>query len=73
MNATRIRELNDNFRFDPQWLGRLMITCGLQEKGAGFVEKAVIATRTFDRFNGENDPHGEHDFGSFVLEGETVF
>jgi len=27
----------------------------------------------FDDFNADNDPHGEHDFGSFELEGEKLF
>ena len=56
MSTARIRELNDTFRLDPQRWGRLMITCGLQEMGAAFVEKAIIAARTFDRFTSDNDP-----------------
>ena len=27
----------------------------------------------FDDFNEDNDPHREHDFGSFELEGEKLF
>ena len=27
----------------------------------------------FDDFNADNDPHREHDFGSFELEGEKLF
>jgi len=73
MSAARIRELNDAFRLDPQRWGRLMITCGVQEMGAAFVEKAIIAARTFDRFTPDNDPHGEHDFASMIIDGTTVF
>jgi hypothetical protein len=29
--------------------------------------------RAFDAFTPDNDPHGERDFGSFELEGRTVF
>ena len=29
--------------------------------------------RTFDAFNGDNDPHGEHDFVSFEHEGVEYF
>ena len=29
--------------------------------------------RTFDDFTPENDPHGEHDFGSFEHKGRTIF
>ena len=28
---------------------------------------------TFDDFCQANDPHGEHDFGSFEAEGHTIF
>ena len=27
----------------------------------------------FNRFNADNDPHGEHDFGNFKLGGESYF
>ena len=29
--------------------------------------------RTFDDFTEDNDPHGEHDFGSFEQNGQTIF
>ena len=29
--------------------------------------------RAYDRFTADNDPHGEHDFGSFELSGERLF
>lgn len=28
---------------------------------------------SFDRFNGDNDPYGEHDFGSLAWEGQKIF
>ena len=28
---------------------------------------------SFDRFDEENDPYGEHDFGALELEGERLF
>ena len=33
----------------------------------------MTAVRGFDTFTENNDPHGEHDFGSIEVEGETVF
>lgn len=33
----------------------------------------IEAIRNFDSFSGENDPHGEHDFGSVVVAGEKYF
>ena len=37
--------------------------------------KAMVIRRvaTFSDFNEENDPHGEHDFGSFTLAGRKFF
>ena len=29
--------------------------------------------QSFAAFDAENDPHGEHDFGNFELDGETYF
>ena len=29
--------------------------------------------RQFDRFDSDNDPHGEHDFGSFEIAGQNFF
>jgi hypothetical protein len=42
-------------------------------RGNGFVDRAMIAVREFSDFTEDNDPHGEHDFGSFELDGETLF
>ena len=34
---------------------------------------AIRKVATFDDFNADNDPHGEHDFGSFDLAGDKFF
>ena len=34
---------------------------------------ALQKAATFDQFNENNDPHGEHDFGSFEFAGKTIF
>jgi hypothetical protein len=73
MSSEKIRLLNDTFRLDPQRWGRLMITAGVNDKGPVFVLHAVQCVRTFAEFNDDNDPHGEHDFGSFKLLGEKLF
>lgn len=31
------------------------------------------AVRCYSHFNDENDPHAEHDFGSFAVDGDVVF
>src|ERR1700680_3855814 len=73
MTNDKIKLLNDAFRLDPQRWGRLMITSGLQAMGTAFVEKAILAARTFDGFTSANDPHGEHDFASFVIDGTACY
>ena len=35
--------------------------------------RAIELTRTFDDFTSDNDPHKEHDFGSFTLGGRKLF
>jgi len=32
-----------------------------------------LAVQSFSNFTKDNDPHGEHDFGSIKIEGETYF
>jgi len=49
------------------------MTAGLNAKGSEFVGKALVRVMAFDDFNADNDPHGEHDFGSFELEGDKLF
>src|SRR5579862_5002238 len=76
--AAEIRALNDEFRrlgplgwwkFDGLWL----FSHGVQAKGVRFMFEAWNLTQRFDAFNANNDPHGEHDFGAFELDGEEVF
>ena len=64
----RIRDLNDAFRktLDPT-LGRMMLTAGVNDLPSDVRAMAIRKVATFDAFSGDNDPHGEHDFGSFDL------
>lgn len=77
-SSAKIAALNDEFRqagplfsrmrFDGLWL----ITAGVQAQGPQFVWSALIGTQNFDRFIPDNDPYGEHDFGSLLIEHERV-
>ncbi|TGY88222.1 DUF3768 domain-containing protein [Marinicauda algicola] len=49
------------------------MTGGVEALGLAFINQAIVKMRQFDRFTEDNDPHGEHDFGSFELEGERLF
>src|SRR6202035_5667624 len=68
----RIRALNDELR---QHLigGLAVITPGVAALGQQAVERIVATLTVFDDFCHANDPHEEHDFGSFDAEGESLF
>ena len=62
--ADKIRALNDRAR--QSFTGcRVLITRGIAELGDDAVHAILAAVRSYDRFTPNNDPYGEHDFGSF--------
>jgi len=63
-----IRDLNDAFRITFIG-GRVMVTCGVDALPLPVRENIIARVRSFDDFTPDNDPHGEHDFGSFEQEG----
>jgi hypothetical protein len=71
-NADRIRLLNDNFRTTLVG-GRMLMTAGVNALPLGTKARVLLAVQSFDKFTEDNDPHHEHDFGSFEIEGETYF
>jgi hypothetical protein len=73
VTAARIAELNDQLRKHGTGNGRVMVTRSIRELGPEFEIAALLQVRAFDVFTADNDPHGEHDFGSFELQGRTVF
>lgn len=67
-----IAEQNDRFR--QTFVGGLVtITPQVQALEAETKNKLLAAVRQFDEFTEDNDPYGEHDFGSVKLAGETWF
>jgi hypothetical protein len=70
--SDRIRLLNDNFRtmFGG---GQIVMTQGVNELPLDTKARVILAVQSFDKFTEDNDPHREHDFGSFKIEGETYF
>lgn len=70
--ADEIRELNDDFRRTLTG-GRLVITAGVQAFGPHRLLQLLRCVRTFDAFDQDNDPHGEHDFGAFTEGGDRFF
>ena len=78
--AKKIAELNDRFRkatgsADPATitLGRKVLTSGIRALGLVATVEIAEKVRAFDTFTADNDPHGEHDFGSFEHDGHKIF
>jgi hypothetical protein len=68
----RIRTLNDNFR--ATFLGgKVFFSQMVAELPLDLKAKAILAVQNFNAFDTGNDPHQEHDFGTFELGGEKYF
>ena len=79
-SINKIAELNDRFRkstlsLDPVAisLGKKLMTSGIQALGLAATVDIAERVAAFDSFTKDNDPHGEHDFGSFEHDGNRVF
>jgi len=69
--TARIRALNDELR--QHLLGGLAVmTPGVAALGQVAVDRIVKTIAVFDDFCHANDPHQEHDFGSFEADGHTI-
>jgi len=71
-NSERIRELNDSFR-QTFTGGRVVVTEGVDALSAKVKAEVLRRVRSFDRFDRDNDPRGEHDFGNFEIAGQRFF
>ena len=49
------------------------MTAGVDALPLDTKARVLLAVQSFSNFTKDNDPHGEHDFGSFSVEGETYF
>jgi hypothetical protein len=72
MDKERIKQLNDALRMSLRG-GRVLMTVGVNALPDDLKALALQRTRAFADFSKDNDPHGEHDFGSFELAGQTFF
>lgn len=61
----------DNDRFRNSNPAEFTITVGVWENCS--VSEVVSKVRSFSEFSEDNDPYGEHDFGSFELDGNKLF
>jgi hypothetical protein len=71
-NNRQIATLNDAFRTSFNG-GTLFMTAGIQALPEEVQVEILYKVRTFDEFTPDNDPHGEHDFGSLTVQGHRVF
>lgn len=67
----RIASLNDSLRRTGQG-GRVVLTAGITALQATVVADIVAAVARFDRFDQDNDPHGEHDCAVIEVGARTV-
>jgi hypothetical protein len=67
-----IRRLNDGLRTTFRG-GRIVMTVGVKALGANGIAAAMARVQNFHQFTPDNDPHGEHDFGSFNIGDQQFF
>ncbi len=67
-----IRALNDELRQNFS-TDTAVMTAGIAGLGAEAVARIVKTIAVYDDFCHANDPYEEHDFGSFEVDGLTVF
>ena len=72
LRTQRIRALNDQLRQNFA-TGVAVMTPGVAALGEDAAARIIKTIAVFDDFCHANDPHEEHDFGSFEAEGHTVF
>lgn len=72
MSNNQIQVLNDRFR--QTFLGgRVVMTAGVAAMADNDRRTLLDRVRHFDGFTKDNDPHGEHDFGTIDLGGCRYF
>ncbi len=67
--SAKIAAVNDTFRRNMEGC---TVTKGVAAMGED-VNEIFVRVRDFTEFNEDNDPYGEHDFGSFIVSGVKIF
>lgn len=68
--AAKIAALNDAARSNA---ANYMATRGIMSLDEIVISEIFVAVQDFSKFTEDNDPYGEHDFGSFKVAGNKVF
>lgn len=71
-HTRRVRELNDKLRVRGRG-GRICISRAVVDLGPEAFTELRAAVAEFADFSRDNDPYGEHDFGSVECQGERFF
>ena len=66
-----IATLNDKFRKTFTG-GQVLLTAGIAAMSSEDKANIISLVQNFNDFNDDNDPYGEHDFGSFDYKGEKI-
>jgi hypothetical protein len=69
--AQRIRALDDHLRNNPT-ADIAIMTPGIAALGQDVADRIIKTITVFDDFCHANDPHEDHDTGSFEAEGRTI-
>ena len=69
----RIQRLNDALRQGQATNATVVVTSGLKAQGEAFLARASKAVQDHQTFTEDNDPHGEHDFGSITVDDTELF
>ena len=68
--SMKIAQLNDAARSNA---ANYMATRGIMSLDEVTISDIFVAVQDFSKFTEDNDPYGEHDFGSFTVAGNKVF
>jgi len=68
---TDIATLNDNFRKTFTG-GQVLLTAGIDSMSIDDKANILSMVRNFNEFTPDNNPYGEHDFGSFDYKGNKI-
>lgn len=71
-NTNNIAKLNDLMR-QGMISGRFMMTQGVLSMGDDVIAELMQLVANFNTFTPDNDPYGEHDFGSINHKGNKYF
>ncbi|TXN40818.1 DUF3768 domain-containing protein [Methylobacterium sp. WL30] len=71
-SAATVRALNDTFRRTFVG-GQVVETPGAVDLREADRIALLLAVRRFDRFDADNNPHSEHDFGTVEVGGQRFF